>query len=732
MKKDLTVTYLFLLFYGAVSLSPDGISLLSLKSAVEGSPPVFSDWNSDDPNPCRWTGISCMNVTGSPDPRVVGISLSGKSLRGYIPSELGTLIYLRRLNLHTNAFHGSIPLQLFNATSLHSLFLYGNNLTGALPPSMCDNVPRLQNVDLSNNSVSGSLPEEIKTCRQLQRLILAGNRISGEIPAGIWAELDSLVQLDLSSNDFSGPIPNDLGELKSLSNTLNLSFNHLSGRIPKSLGNLPVTVSFDLRGNNFSGEIPQTGSFSNQGPTAFLQNPLLCGFPLQKACNNESTPGVDETETDTSSFGGPDDKKEGLSSGVIILISVADAAGVAFIGLVIVYVYWKKKDESNGCSCMGKGKFGGGGRDGKLVLLPLCFGCGGRRNEESEAEDKVEEGGGGGGSEGGGGELVAIDKGFSFELDELLRASAYVLGKSGLGIVYKVVLGNGIPVAVRRLGEGGEQRYKEFVAEVQAIGKVKHPNVVKLRAYYWAPDEKLLISDFVSNGNLATALRGRTGHSQPSTSSLSWSTRLRIAKGTARGLAYLHECSPRKFVHGDIKPSNILLNNDFQPQISDFGLSRLVTITAENNNNNNNNPSSSSGGFMGGALPYLKPSSQPEKNNNYRAPEARVPGNKPTQKWDVYSFGIVLLELLTGKSPELSPSSSSSMEVVDLVRWVRKGFEEENPLSEMVDHSLLQEVHAKKEVLAVFHLAMGCTENDPEVRPRMKTVSENLDRIGSS
>lgn len=107
------------------------------------------------------------------------------------------------------------------------------------------------------------------------------------------------------------------------------------------------------------------------------------------------------------------------------------------------------------------------------------------------------------------GDLVAIDKGFTFGLEELLRASAYVLGKSELGIIYKVVLGNGIPVAVRRLGEGGEQRYKEFVAEVQAIGRVKHPNVVRLRAYYWAPDEKLLISDFIANGNLASALRGQ-------------------------------------------------------------------------------------------------------------------------------------------------------------------------------------------------------------------------------
>ena len=126
------------------------------------------------------------------------------------------------------------------------------------------------------------------------------------------------------------------------------------------------------------------------------------------------------------------------------------------------------------------------------------------KNEEGNDESEVE--GDGGKGEG---ELVTIDKGFRIELDELLKASAYVLGKSALGIVYKVVLGNGVPVAVRRLGEGGEERYKEFVAEVQAIGKVKHPNIVRLRAYYWAHDEKLLISDFISNGNLANALRGK-------------------------------------------------------------------------------------------------------------------------------------------------------------------------------------------------------------------------------
>ncbi|XP_057753203.1 receptor protein kinase-like protein ZAR1 [Arachis stenosperma] len=696
------------------SLSPDGVALLTLKSAVDpAGAAALANWNDGDATPCGWSGVSCSNISGDPDPRVVGVSLAGRGLRGYLPSELGTLLYLRRLNLHSNAFRGSIPSQLFNATALRSLYLHSNNLSGDLPPSLFS-LRRLQNLDLSDNSLSGSIPNSLRNCSQLQRLVLARNRFSGKIPATPWPELREIIQLDLSANLLEGPIPDQIGELQSLTGTLNLSFNHLSGNVPESLGKLPVTVSFDLRNNNLSGEIPQTGSFSNQGPTAFLNNPNLCGFPLQKPCSGSaqsepgSSPGSKRERSGSRS-------NKGLSPGLIVLISVADAAGVALIGLIIVYVYWKKKDGCNGCSCTGKAKFGGdeNGKTRFLCCSLPCMNVGVLKSDDSELEEgeKGERGRGEG-------ELVAIDKGFNFELDELLRASAYVLGKSGLGIVYKVVLGNGVPVAVRRLGEGGEQRYKEFAAEVQAIGKVKHPNVVKLRAYYWAPDEKLLISDFISNGNLTTALRGRNG--QP-TMNLPWSTRLRIAKGAARGLAYLHECSPRKFVHGDIKPSNILLDGDFQPRISDFGLNRLISITG-------NNPSN--GGFMGGALPYFKPS-QTEHTNNYKAPEAKVPGSRPTQKWDVYSFGVVLLELLTGKSPDSTPAPSTSMEVPDMVRWVRKGFEQESPLSEMVDPPLLQEVHAKKEVLAVFHVALSCTEGDPEVRPRMKTVSENLEKIGS-
>ncbi|KAK8929015.1 putative inactive leucine-rich repeat receptor-like protein kinase [Platanthera zijinensis] len=750
----------------AAALSPDGLALLAFKSAVSGDPTsALASWEEEDADPCHWPGVSCANISSLPDPnRVVAIALAGKNLSGYIPSELGLLLFLRRLNLHGNRLSGAIPSQLFNATSLHSLFLYDNNLSGHLPPSLCD-PPRLQNLDLSRNLLSGTLPTELGGCHQLQRLFLTGNRFSGRIPVGIWPQIIGLVQLDISSNAFEGFLPPDIGDLDSLTGTLNLSNNYFSGPIPKSLGNISPAVSLDLSYNNFSGEIPQSGSLLNQGFKAFLNNPGLCGFPLKIPCSEEASAAAQSSnDKPTPEVEVSPPRRKGLRPGLIVLISMADAAGVAFVGLVIVYAYWKVKDREReaGCSCTGKRTLGG---EGDVKSRWQCGGHCWKAGDPTEEEDDYEsdESEISIDNEAGEGRLVSLDRGFHFELDELLRASAYVLGKGGLGIVYKVVLGNGAPVAVRRLGEGGAKRYKEFAGEAQAIGKARHPNVVRLRAFYWAPDEKLLISDFISNGNLAAALRANWelhplkflrelqgiriqnlmaafGFGRSNLLSLSWPIRLRIAKGVALGLAFLHDYSPRNFVHGNIKPSNILLGIDHNPFISDFGLTRLASLASATPINPNDSVSaapsvSSAGGFIGAALPSIARPTL-DKSNPYQAPEARFPCARPTQKWDVYSFGVVLLELITGRHPETtSPLStrlaaSTSSGGPELVRWVRKGFEEACPLTEMVAPALLSEVRSKKEVVTAFHVALACTETDPEVRPRMKVVFDSLSRIG--
>ncbi|KAF0888762.1 hypothetical protein E2562_017768 [Oryza meyeriana var. granulata] len=765
----------------AVALTTDGLALLAFKAAVTDDPfSVFSSWSESDADPCRWPGVTCNNVSsssstsGSPR-RVVGVALAGKNITGYIPSELGSLLFLRRLNLHDNRLTGGIPAALSNASSLHSVFLYGNRLTGGLPVALCD-LPRLQNLDVSRNTLSGELSVDLRNCRSLQRLILARNSFSGEVPAGIWPEMASLQQLDLSSNAFNGSIPPDLGELPRLAGTLNLSHNRFSGVVPPELGRLPATVTLDLRFNNLSGAIPQTGSLASQGPTSFLNNPGLCGFPLQVPCRavpppTQSPPAPTTTTPSSAAATVSSDHHQPIRTSLIALISIADAAGVALVGIILVYVYWKVKDRKEGRR--GRSTVDGDDSDSSKGLCRCIWGRHGSVNDDNDSETSSsgdEEGGGGGkySSGGGEGELVAIDRGFRVELDELLRSSAYVLGKGGKGIVYKVVVGNGATaVAVRRLGGGGggTDRCKEFAAEARAVGRARHPNVVRLRAYYWSADEKLVVTDFVGNGNLATALRGRPGQTP-----LSWSTRLKIAKGAARGLAYLHECSPRRFVHGEVKPSNILLDADFTPRVADFGLARLLAVAgcAEDSALYPVPPppppsSGGGGGLLGGAMPYTtKPAASvvPDRGAGYRAPEARSPGARPAQKWDVFSFGVVLMELLTGRGPgdHASPSTSASFSapssssatalmtdrsgsgehgggVLEVVRWVRRGFEEDaRPVAEMVDPALLRDAPPlpKKEVVAAFHLALACTELDPELRPRMKAVADTLDKIGSS
>lgn len=202
---------------------------------------------------------------------------------------------------------------------------------------------------------------------------------------------------------------------------------------------------------------------------------------------------------------------------------------------------------------------------------------------------------------------------------------------------------------------------------------------------------------------------------------LPWAARLKIAQGAARGLMYIHEFSGRKYVHGNLKSSKILIDDDFHPYISGFGLTRLglgtlkstTTFTHKRQNSNQSIATSAMGSKLAAS------------SKSYLAPEARMAGTKFSQKCDVYSFGIVLLELLTGRVPDSGPENDQK----ELESFVRKAFREELPLSEIIDPALLPEVNAKKQVIATFHVALNCTELDPELRPRMRTVSETLDHI---
>ncbi|KAG5072246.1 hypothetical protein AAZX31_03G123800 [Glycine max] len=575
-----------------------------------------------------------------------------------------------QLSLPRKNLTGYIPSELGFLTSLKRLSLPYNNFSNAIPPSLF-NARSLIVLDLSHNSLSGSLPNQLRSLKFLRHL-------------------------DLSDNSLNGSLPETLSDLTSLAGTLNLSFNHFSGGIPATLGNLPVAVSLDLRNNNLTGKIPQMGTLLNQGPTAFSGNPGLCGFPLQSACPEAQKPGIFANPEDgfpqNPNALHPDGNYErvkqhgGGSVAVLVISGLSVAVGAVSLSLWVFRRRW-------------------GGEEGKLVGPKL--------------EDNVDAG------EGQEGKFAVVDEGFELELEDLLRASAYVVGKSRSGIVYKVVgVGKGLSsaaanvVAVRRLSEGDATwRFKEFESEVEAIARVRHPNVVPLRAYYFARDEKLIITDFIRNGSLHTALHGGPSNSLPP---LSWAVRLKIAQEAARGLMYIHEFSGRKYIHGNIKSTKILLDDELHPYVSGFGLTRLglgptksATMAPKRNSLNQSSITTAMSSKVAASL------------NHYLAPEVRNTGGKFTQKCDVYSFGIVLLELLTGRMPDFGAENDHKV----LESFVRKAFKEEKPLSDIIDPALIPEVYAKKQVIVAFHIALNCTELDPELRPRMKTVSENLDHI---
>ncbi|KAE9585112.1 hypothetical protein Lal_00017858 [Lupinus albus] len=266
-----------------------------------------------------------------------------------------------------------------------------------------------------------------------------------------------------------------------------------------------------------------------------------------------------------------------------------------------------------------------------------------------------------------------------------------IIGSGGYGIVYELKLDESIAFAVKRLNRGTAERDNGFERELEAMADIKHRNIVTLHGYYTAPHYNLLIYELMPNGSLDSFLHGKSREKKL----LDWPTRYKIAIGAARGIAYLHhDCIPH-IIHRDIKSSNILLDENMEARVSDFGLATLMEP-------NKTHVSTIVAGTFG-----------------YLAPEYFDTG-RATFKGDVYSFGVVLLELLTGKKP----SDEAFMEEgTKLVTWV-KAVVGEKKEELVLDNSLgccpMQEINK------VFNIAMMCLESDPLNRPTMAEIVNML------
>ncbi|XP_055961423.1 probable LRR receptor-like serine/threonine-protein kinase At1g12460 [Mercurialis annua] len=583
---------------------------------------------------------------------------SGNNFDGEIPLSITSCINLKVLNLGFNRLNGSIPAQIVDLKNLRVLNL-GNNLIDGTIPVGFGGIELLLVLDLHNLRLNGEFPRDISNSMTLRELDLSGNGLSGEIPNTLY-NMTWLEILDLHQNQFSGSIPETIGNLTNLL-VLNLSQNILSGAIPSSLGNLPNLTFFNLSSNSLSGPIPPMPKFMAFGASSFVNNSGLCGPPLEISCSGNGAVPMSK-------------KKKVLGTSVIIAIVAAALilTGVCVVSIMNIRAHSRKReDETMVVESTPLGSTSSGVIIGKLVLFSKSLPS---KYEDWEAGTKA-----------------LLDK-------------ECLIGGGSIGTVYRTNFEGGISIAVKKLETLGRIRsQEEFEQDIGRLGNLRHPNLVAFQGYYWSSNMQLLLSEFAPNGNLYDNLHGLD---YPSTSTgvgnreLYWSRRFQIALGTAKALSYLHhDCKPQ-ILHLNIKSTNILLDENYEAKLSDYGLGRL--------------------------LPILDNYGLTKFHNavGYVAPEL-AQSLRLSEKCDVYSFGVVLLELVTGRKPVESPSTN---EVVILCEYVRSLLESGSS-SDCFDRSLRG--FSENELIQVMKLGLICTSEDPSRRPSMAEVVQVLESIRS-
>ncbi|PNY10010.1 receptor-like protein kinase [Trifolium pratense] len=641
--------------------------------------------------------------------RKLSLLLMGiNQLQGTIPSDVGRCTTLTRVILKQNNFtgplpdfetntnllymditnnkiNGSIPSSLGNCKNLTDLILSVNKFSGPIP-SEIGNLVNLRTLVLAHNNLEGPLPFQLSNCTKMDKFDVGFNFLNGSLPSSLqrWTRLNTLI---LSENRFSGGIPtffsvfNDLLELQ-------LGGNMFGGRIPRSVGALQNLIyGLNLSSNGLIGDIPvEIGKLKTLQMMDLSQNNLTGSIQVL-----DELPSLVQINISYNSFQGliPKSLMKKLAflgnPGLCISCSLSD-------GLVCTKSSSHLKPCDNNTvkhKVLGKTAIVMIALGSSIFVVFLLMGLVyifvyGRKSQQVHITD---------------------NGGPSSLFNEVLKATSnlsdeYIIGRGVHGVVYKAVVSQDKAFAVKKLAFSAASKGKKMsmIREIQTLGHVKHRNLVKLEEFWFRQDYGLILYRYMRNGSLYDVL-----HEKKPAPSLEWNVRYRIAVGIAHGLAYLHyDCDP-PIVHRDIKPNNILLDSDMDPHIADFGIAKLLDQSSTSNSSLS----------VLGTIGYIAP------ENAYTTRSRR--------ECDVYSYGVVLLELITRK--KVADPLFMEGTTTDIVGWVRLLWSETGEIKEIVDSSLANECvdsNIMENVTKVLMLALRCSDKDPHKRPTMRDVTKQL------
>lgn len=578
--------------------------------------------------------------------------------------------------MNDNRLAGTIPLEIGSLKNLNFLDMSKNRIVGQIPPliSGCEN---LEFLDLHSNGLIGSLPDSLP--KSLQLVDISDNRLTGPLAPSV-GSLTELTKLNLRKNQLSGRIPAAILSCSKLQ-LLDLGTNGFSGEIPKELAQIPaLEISLNLSCNQLTGEIPT--EFSGLSKLAILD-----------LSHNKLTGNLDNLKS--------------LENLVSLNVSFNDFSGVLpetpfFHKLPMEDLAGNRALYISGGVVTPANRNGPAGQvkstmklamsilvsaSAVLVLLAIYLLVKTRMAHNGSLENDTWE--------------MTFYQKMEFSVDDIVRnlTSANVIGTGSSGVVYRVTTPNGENLAVKKMWSSEESG--AFSSEIGTLSSIRHRNIVRLLGWGSNKTLKLLFYDYLPNGSLSSLLHGA------GKGGAEWETRYEIILGVAHALAYLHhDCLPA-ILHGDVKAMNVLLGPCLEPYLADFGLARLV-----NTSNDDDFSKQSHKPYLAGSYGYMAP----EYGSMQRI----------TEKSDVYSYGVVLLEVLTGRHP-LDPTLPGG---AHLVQWVRNHLHSKRDTGDILDPKLRgradPQMHEMLQTLAVSFLCISTRAND---RPIMKDVVAMLKEI---